>query len=110
MLPTLPANTAAHICAIGAVFEVVPSSRHNGSIERGQPFLVGLGEPPHLVGGQTEFAERCSERLAAVEGIKQPLAHLDRESLLRLAPEAYPRRVALRFPAMIAVSHPPATG
>jgi hypothetical protein len=54
-------------------------------------------EPPHLIGGQTEFAEHRPERLAAVDRIQELLAHLGRESLLRLAPEACPRGVVLRL-------------
>jgi hypothetical protein len=43
---------------------------------------------PPLVGCYTEFAEHRPERLAAVDRIQELLAHLGRESLLRLAPAA----------------------
>ena len=46
----------------------------------------------------------CPERLAAVDRIQELLAHLSRESLLRLAPEACPGGVVLRFTAAIAVT------
>ena len=63
VLPTLLADTAGHICGIGAVPEVAPTSGRQGSLERGRPRFIGLGEPPHLVGCQGEVAEHLANGL-----------------------------------------------
>jgi hypothetical protein len=41
------------------------------------PFLVGLGEPPNLIGGQAQVAEHRAERLTAVDRIQELLPYLD---------------------------------
>jgi hypothetical protein len=86
------------------MLEVASTGRHQGGLKLLWPFLVGLGEPSNLVGGQAQITERRPERLTAVDRIQELLAHSGRESLLRLAPKACPRRVVLRFPAPVAVA------
>jgi hypothetical protein len=104
VLAALLADTTSHVCGSGAVFEVVPAGCRQGGLQLLGPFLVGLGEPPHLVGGQTEFPERRPERLTAVDRIQELLPRLGRESLLRLAPKACPCSIVLRFTASVAVA------
>jgi hypothetical protein len=84
--------------------EVCPAGCCQGGLQLFGPFRVGLGEPPNLAGGQAQITERRPERLTAVDRIQELLAHSGRESLLRLAPKACPRRVVLRFPAPVAVA------
>jgi hypothetical protein len=110
MPATLLADTAADVCGIRAMLEVVPAGCRQGGFQLLGPFVVGLGESPHLIGSQAEDAEHSPDRLAAVDRIQQLLPHLDRELLLRLTPKACPRCVVLRFTAPVAVTVFPATG
>jgi hypothetical protein len=48
------ADTARHVRGIRPMLEVVTTSCRQSRLQRGRPFFVGLGEPPHLVGGQTK--------------------------------------------------------
>jgi hypothetical protein len=88
MLPALAANTSRHIGGVSSVLEVLPTGCRQGGLQLLGPFLVGLGEAPHLIGSQAKITQYLPERLAAVDRIEELLAHLGRESLLRLAPEA----------------------
>ena len=89
VLPTLPAILSRHIGGIRTVLKVAPAGCHQCGFERSRPLVVGLGESPHLVGGQAKFAERSPEQLAAVDDIQEPLTHLGRE------PHATHRQVRL---------------
>jgi len=104
MLATLLADTAAYVCGIRAMLEVVPAGCRQGGFQLLGPFVVGPGEPPHLVGGQIEFVERRPKRLAAVDRNEKLLAHLDRQSLLRVASEPCPGGVVLGLAASVAVT------
>jgi hypothetical protein len=64
----------------------------------------GLVRPPHLIGSQAKITQDPPERLPPIDGIQEHLAHLGRESLLRLASEAFPRCVLLRLTASVAVA------
>ncbi len=55
------------------MLKVAPAGCHQCGFERSRPLVVGLGESPHLVGGQAKFAERSSEQLAAVDDIQEPI-------------------------------------
>ena len=78
MFAALTAHASPHICGIGAVLEVVPAGCRQCGLQYLQPFLVGLGEPPHLVGSQAKIAQYLPERLAAVDRIEELLPHLER--------------------------------
>jgi len=65
---------------------------------------AGLGQPPNSIGGQPQLVEHCAEWLASVDAIEELLAHIGRQSLLCLAPEAGPRGVVLRFTASVALA------
>jgi hypothetical protein len=49
VLAALVADAAAHVRRVGAVLEVVPACCCQRGIQFLGPFLVGLGEPPHLL-------------------------------------------------------------
>jgi hypothetical protein len=66
--------------------------------------VVGLGEPPHLIGSQAKVTEHRAERLAVVDGVEELLPHLYGESRLCIASEARPRCVLLHFTASVAVT------
>jgi hypothetical protein len=97
-------------CAAVDVSALVPCSRSSRRVvvkaasSFSDPFVVGLGEPPHLIGSQAKITQDLPERLAPIDGIQEHLAHLGRESLLRLGSEAFPRCVRLRFTASVAVT------
>jgi hypothetical protein len=93
VLPALATDTARNVGGIRSMPEVCPAGCCQGGLQLFGPFRVGLGEPPNLVGGQAQITERRPERLIAVDRIQELLAHSGRESLLRLAPKACPRRV-----------------
>jgi hypothetical protein len=88
----------------GAVLEVVPAGGCQGGVQLLGPFLVGFGEPRHLVWGQAKITQYLPELSAAVDRIEELLPHLGRESLSRLALEAWPCCVVLRFAASVAVA------
>jgi hypothetical protein len=88
MTAAFAANTPRHIRGIGSVLEVDSPGSGKSGLQRCGPLPIGPGEPPHLVRGQTKITKRGLERLAAVDRIEELLAYGDRESLLRLAPEA----------------------
>jgi hypothetical protein len=98
------------IGGVSSVLEVVPTGCRQGGLQLVGPFLVGLGEPPDLIGGQAQIPERRPERLTAADRIQELLAYVGRESLLRLAPEACPGGVVLRFTASFAVASFQPTG
>jgi hypothetical protein len=58
MLSAHLAHTTRDIGGIGAMLEVVPAGCRYGGLKRCRPFMVGLGEPPHLIGSQAEGTER----------------------------------------------------
>jgi hypothetical protein len=78
------------------VFQVVPTSCRQGRFQPLRPFLVGLGEPPHLIGSQAKVTEHRTERLAAVDGVEELLPHLGGEPLLRPGPSAGSLVVGMR--------------
>jgi transposase len=53
--------------------ERFPSSR----FQLLRPFLVGLGQSPHLVGGQAKITEHCPERQAIVDRVEKLFPQLD---------------------------------
>jgi hypothetical protein len=80
----------------------VPCSRSarrvavRGGLQFLRPCVVGLGEPPHLIGTQTEVKDHRAGRLAVVDRVEELLLpHLYGEPRLRLPPEAGPRGVVL---------------
>jgi len=77
----LLADTARHICSVGPVLEVVSTGRYQGNIEGCRPFLVGLREPPDMVGGQAKVTEYRPERLAAVDRATSPLLNIEDETV-----------------------------
>jgi hypothetical protein len=78
MLAALAADTAHHIRRVGAVVQVVSAGSCKGALQLLGPFLVGLGEPPDLIGGQAEVAEHRWERLTAEDRVQQLLPYLNR--------------------------------
>jgi hypothetical protein len=102
--PTLSTDAARHICGVGAVLEVVPAAGHQSGLKCAGPLLVGLGQSPHLVGGQAKVTEHRSERLATVDRVEELLPQLYGESLLRPASEARPGGVVLGFTASVAIA------
>jgi hypothetical protein len=55
ILPTLAAHTPMDIGGVSSVLEVVPTGCRQGGLQLVGPFLVGLGEPPDLIGGQAQI-------------------------------------------------------
>jgi hypothetical protein len=84
--------------------EVIPTGCRQGGLQLLCPFLVGLGEPPHLIGSQAKVTKHVPERLAVVDRVEELLPHLYGEPRLRIASEACPRGVVLRFTASVAVA------
>jgi hypothetical protein len=76
MLSTVTADTTRHVCGIGAVREVGAAGCRQGGLKRCRPFLVGLGEAPDLVGGQTEIIQHAPERLTGVDRVQELLPQL----------------------------------
>jgi hypothetical protein len=99
VLPALLADTAGHICGIGAVPEVAPTSGHQGSLERGRPRFICLGEPPHLIRCQGEVAQRQTEWFAVADRVEELLAYFDGQTCSRFRPCANTGNVAVRSPA-----------
>jgi hypothetical protein len=111
MRSTLAACAAVDVSRVGAVLEVIPTGCRQGGLQLLGPFLVGLGEPPHLVGSQAKVTEHRAERLAVVDRVEELLPHLDGEPRLCISSEARPRCVLLRFTASVAVTaFQPASG
>ena len=54
VLPTFAADTAVRVGGIGAMPEVFPTGCRQCGLELLGPFVVGLSQSPHLVGGQAE--------------------------------------------------------
>lgn len=63
MLPAFLADATRHVRGIGPVSEVVATGSCQGSIERSGPFLISLGEPPHLVRGQARLVSTAQKGL-----------------------------------------------
>jgi hypothetical protein len=76
MRSTLAACAAVDVSRVGAVLEVIPTGCRQGSLQLLGPFLVGLGEPPHLIGSQAKVTEHRAERLAVVDRVEELLPHL----------------------------------
>ena len=55
VLPALAADTAAHICGIGSMLEVVPAADRQSGLKCAGPLLVGPGETEHLVRGKAKI-------------------------------------------------------
>jgi hypothetical protein len=85
--PTLTTDTAL---GVGAVLEVITAACRQRCVQLLGPFLVGLGEPPHLIGSQAKVTEHRAKRLAAVDGVQELLPYLDWEPLLRSGSSASP--------------------
>jgi hypothetical protein len=81
--PALTTHASLHICDVRAVLQVVPAGRRQRSVQLFGPFLVGPGEPPHLIGSQAKITKHRAERLAAVNGVEELLPQLKWEPLLR---------------------------
>ena len=77
MRPRLLAHAAGDICGIGAVPKLAATSGRQGSLERGRPRFIGLGEPPHLVRCQDEVAQRQAEWFAVTDRVEELLAYFD---------------------------------
>jgi hypothetical protein len=78
MLAALAADTTRHIRGVRAVLEVVAAGRCKGSLQLGRPFLVGLGQSPHLIRGQLQVTNHGPERLPRVDRLQELLPYLDR--------------------------------
>jgi hypothetical protein len=77
MTAAFAAHTARHIGGMSSVLEVVPTGCRQGGLQFAEPFLVGLGELPDMVGGHAKITERVTEWLATVDCIEELLAQLD---------------------------------
>jgi hypothetical protein len=84
--------------------EVVTAACRRGSLQLFGPFAVGLGEPPHLIGGQAQVTEHRAERLAVVDCSRSCFRTSTGEPRLRIASEACFGCVVLRFMASVAVT------
>jgi hypothetical protein len=71
VVPAVLADTASHICGIGAVLEVAAAGCRERSLEFCRPLPVGLGQSPHLVRRHTKVTEHRGERLAAVDRVQE---------------------------------------
>ena len=67
VVPAVLADTASHICGIGAVLEVAAAGCRERSLEFCRPLPVGLGQSPHLVRCQSKISECRPERLTSVD-------------------------------------------
>jgi hypothetical protein len=76
ILPAFAADAAANVGGIGAVLEVVATGCRQCGLQLLGPVLVGLGEPPNLVGGQAEVTEHRPERLATIDPVEELLPQL----------------------------------
>jgi hypothetical protein len=84
MSPTLTTDTALQVCGVGAVLEVISAGGGKGrGLKLLRPLLIGPGQSPHLIGGQAKVTEHPVERLAAVNGVQEPLPYLDGQACLR---------------------------
>ena len=81
-----------------AVPEVAPTSGRQGSLERGRPRFIGLGDPPHLVRCQGEVAERQAEWFAVADRVEELLAYFDGQTCSRFRPCANTGNVAVSSP------------
>jgi hypothetical protein len=104
MVSALWADAARYVSRVGPMLEVVSAHGVQSGFQRSRPVLIGSGESSDLVRAQAKVTEHRPERLAVVNRIDELLAYLDRESLLRFAPEARPRGVVLCFTASVAVA------
>jgi len=77
MRSTLAACAAVDVSRVGAVLQVIPTGCRQCGLQLLGPFLVGLGESPHLIRCQLELAERRPERLASVDRVQELLPYLD---------------------------------
>ena len=106
MVPAVFADTSGHVCDVGAVPEVAPTSGHQGSLERDRPRFICLSEPPHLVWCHGEVPQRQAEWFAVTDRVEQLLAYLDGHTCSRFRPcvntarsLCAPRHVAQLLPA-----------
>jgi hypothetical protein len=74
--PAVAAHATSHIGGVGAVLAVVSEGSCQGGLQLLGPFLVGLGEPTHLIRSQAKVAEDRPERLARVDGVEELLPHV----------------------------------
>jgi hypothetical protein len=75
VLATLSANAAVDIGGVGSVLEVLPAGCRQGGLQRRRPPRIGLGQPPDLIGRQSQVAKQTAERLAAREAVQELLPH-----------------------------------
>jgi hypothetical protein len=86
----LAADTTVHVRGIGAVLEVGSAGCRQGGLKRCRPLQVGLGQSPHLIGRQSEFAEHSPERLDGIDPIEELLVQLGWQPPLRSgSPECF---------------------
>jgi len=62
VVPAVLADTASHICGIGAVLEVAAAGCRERSLEFCRPLPVGLGQSPHLVRCQSKVTNNSPKR------------------------------------------------
>ena len=86
MFAALTAHASLHICGVRAVLEVAPADCRQRCFQLLGPFLVGLGQPPCLFGGQAKIAQDLPERLAGVYGVEELPSYVGGEPLLRPGP------------------------
>ena len=109
MTAAFAANTPRHIRGIGSVLEVDSPGSGKSGLQRCGPLLIGPGEPPHLVRGQTWITEHRAERLPAADRVQELLTHLDREPLLRPGSSTSPLVVGVCLVAEVAAAPAVAT-
>jgi hypothetical protein len=66
--------------------------------------IIGPGEPEHPIGGQPEITEHRPKRLTRVDGVEELLPYLDGQACLRSGSSPGSLGVAVRSPAMGAVT------
>ncbi len=59
------------------MLQVAAAGSRQHSLEVRRPLLVGLGEPPNLVGCQPQVAQHTPERLAGIDGVKELSPYFD---------------------------------
>jgi hypothetical protein len=57
------------------VLKVVAARCCQGGIQLFGPFVVGLGESPHLIRSQAKITQYLPERLAPIDGVKELLPY-----------------------------------
>jgi hypothetical protein len=65
--PALAAHAPTYIGGVRPMLEVVPAGCRYGGLKRCRPFVVGLGQYPHLVRGQPKITKHLPKRLAGAQ-------------------------------------------